>query len=243
MINIIFLDNNLQDLQRTKEYLESVQSEIKYDVNIEYCHEESQMFQILNTKENLYDIFVTDIKMRNLSGIDIARKIRDEQKNAIVIFMTFHTKYVYQSYAYSVFRYIRKDHMNEELLPALQAACEKVAVSRRTYIIIKNIQGIQKVKSSDIMYFELENRKCIIYTEEERIETWKNITQLKNELGEEVQLFIEIYKGCLVNKKYIKKIWKNENKLVLDNNIELSISRRKKKVVEETMVEYWNKHK
>ena len=47
----------------------------------------------------------------------------------------------------------------------------------------------------------------------------------------------------MVNKKHIKKVWKNENKLVLDNNIELSISRRKKKVVEETMVEYWNKHK
>lgn len=36
MFNIIFLDNNLADLQRTKEYLESVQNEIKYDVNIEY---------------------------------------------------------------------------------------------------------------------------------------------------------------------------------------------------------------
>ncbi len=243
MFNIIFLDNNLQDLQRTKEYLESVQCEIKYDVNIEYCHEESQMFQILNAKTSPYDIFVTDIKMRNLSGIDIARKIRDEQKNAIVIFMTSYTKYVYQSFEYAVFRYIRKDHMNEELLPALQAACEKLAVSRRTYIIIKNTQGIQKVKSSDIMYFELENRKCIIYTREERIEAWKNITQLKNELGEEVQLFIEVYRGCLVNKKHIKKVWKNENKLVLDNNIELPISRRKKKVIEETMANYWNKHK
>ena len=59
MFNIIFLDNNLQDLQRTKEYLESVQSEIKYDVNIKYCHEESQMFQILNAKTSPYDIFVT----------------------------------------------------------------------------------------------------------------------------------------------------------------------------------------
>lgn len=133
--------------------------------------------------------------------------------------------------------------MNEELLPALQAACEKLAVFRRIYIIIKNTQGIQKVKSSDIMYFELENRKCIIYTREERIEAWKNITQLKNELGEEVQLFIEVYRGCLVNKKHIKKVWKNENKLVLDNNIELPISRRKKKVIEETMANYWNKHK
>ena len=243
MFNIIFLDNNLADLQRTKEYLESVQNEIKYDVNIEYCHEESQMFQILNAKENPYDIFVTDIKMRNLSGIDIARKIRDEQKNAIVIFMTSHTKYVYQSFEYAVFRYIRKDHMNEELLPALQAACQKLSISRETYIIIKNNQGIQKVKSSDIMYFEMENRKCIIYTGRERIEAWKNITQLKNELGEEIQLFIDIYRGCLVNKKHIKKVLKNENKLVLDNNMELPISRRKKKLIEDTMTQYWNKHK
>ena len=52
MFNIIFLDNNLQDLQRTKEYLESVQSEIKYDVNIKYCNEESQMFQILKSKNS-----------------------------------------------------------------------------------------------------------------------------------------------------------------------------------------------
>lgn len=46
-----------------------------------------------------------------------------------------------------------------------------------------------------------------------------------------------------MNKKHIKKVWKNENKLVLDNNIELPISRRKKKVIEETMANYWNKHK
>lgn len=68
-------------------------------------------------------------------------------------------------------------------------------------------------------------------------------TVKKRNWGKRIQLFIEVYRGCLVNKKHIKKVWKNENKLVLDNNIELPISRRKKKVIEETMANYWNKHK
>lgn len=242
MINIIFFDDDLTDLQRITKYVESVEHKINYDVNVEYCHDEEQMYYILNTRAKKYDIIVTDIKMPGLSGMDIAEKIRDEQGDTIVIFMTAYTEYVYRSFECSAFRYIRKEYMRKELLPALRAACRKIMVSRESYITIKDSQGFQRVKSSDILYFELENRKCIIYTTEERIEAWKNITQIKNELGVDADLFIETYRGCLVNKKYVKMIQKNQNKIILDNHIELPISRRKKKLIEDAMFEYWGKN-
>lgn len=128
--------------------------------------------------------------------------------------------------------------MEIELLPALQAACEKVNVSRDIALSIKTQDGILAVRTRDILYYELENRKCIIYTVQNRqYETWKKISELREEMGEMDNSFIQIYRGCMVNKYYVKTI--KRDRIVLEDGTELPVSRRKKQEIFDIMMEYW----
>ena len=225
-------------MDRIKKFIYSIRSEIKYPIDVtEYTSAEG-VLKKLHSSDDASNILITDIDMPDVSGMEMARVIRDEQLDVVLIFMTAHAEYVFQSFEYATFRYIRKEFMEIELLPALQAACEKVNASRDISLAIKTQDGILAVKTRDILYYELENRKCMIYTVQNRqYETWKKISELREEMGEMDNSFIQIYRGCMVNKYYVKTIKKD--KIVLEDGTELPVSRRKKQEISDTMMEYW----
>lgn len=238
MVNILLCDDEEKTLDRIKKYILSIRAQIKYPIDIsEYTSAES-VLKRLHSSDSASDILITDIDMPGISGMEMARLIRAEKLNVVLIFMTAHAEYVFQSFEYTPFRYIRKEFMEIELLPALQAACEKVNASRDIALSIKTQDGIFAVRTRDILYYELENRKCIIYTiQNKQYETWKKIRELREQMGEMDNSFIQIYRGCMVNKRYVKTIKKDM--IVLEDDTELPVSRRKKQEISDTMMEYW----
>lgn len=238
MVNILLCDDEENALDKIKEYIHSIRSQIKYSLNVtKYTSAESVLKRLRNS-DAASDILITDIDMPDVSGMEMARVIREEKLHVVLIFMTAHVEYVFQSFEYAPFRYIRKEFMEIELLPALQAACEKAKACRTASLLIKTQDGLLAVKTRDILYYELENRKCIIYTiQNKQYETWKKISELREEMGEMDNSFLQIYRGCMVNKYYVKTIKKD--RLVLDDETELPISRRKKQEISDAMMEYW----
>lgn len=239
MINILLCDDEEKTLVRIRKYIDSICPGIKYPIDVTEYTSAEQVLKRLHSSDKISDILITDIDMPDLSGMEMAQVIRAEQLNVILIFMTAHSEYVFQSFEYEPFRYIRKEFMETELLPALQAACEKVNSGRDIVLHIKTHDGIAMVRTGDILYYELENRKCIIYTvQNKRYETWKKISELKNEMGKMEESFLQIYRGCIVNKRYITKI-KSES-VVLENDVEIPISKRKRQEISDVMMHYWS---
>ncbi|MCI9080378.1 MAG: response regulator transcription factor [Lachnospiraceae bacterium] len=240
MIYILLCDDNEIILNKIKKYIISISYDLKYDIDIEtYTSAEDVLKRIHSTAESS-DILITDINMPCLSGMDMVQILRDEGLDIILIFMTAYEEYVFKSFEYSPFRYIRKEYMEIELLPALQAACEKVNANRNISILVKTPDGMQVVRTRDILYYELENRKCIIYTiQNKQYETWKKISEFREEMGEMDSSFLQIYRGCMVNKYYVKAVKKDV--IVLEDGTELPMSRRKKHEITDIMMEYWRK--
>lgn len=238
MIDILLCDDEERFLDRIKKYIDSVHAQIKYPIDVTNYTSAVDVLKRLRSSEEGSDILITDIDMPVLSGMEMARTIRDESLDVILIFMTAHAEYVFHSFEYAPFRYIRKEFMEVELLPALQTACDKVYASRDILLSIKTLDGIVAVRTRDILYYELENRKCVIYTiQNKQYETWKKISELRKKMGEMDSSFLQIYRGCMVNKYYVKTIKKDT--IVLENGKELPISRRKKQEISDIMMEYW----
>lgn len=238
MIYILLCDDEVKVLDRTKKYVNSIRCKLKDDIDIETYLDAESVLKRMRNSEECSDILITDIDMPGLSGMEMVRILRDEGLDIILIFMTAHSEYVFKSFEYFPFRYIRKEFMETELLPALQAACEKVNASRDISLTIKTRDGILTVRTRDILYYELENRKCVIYTiQNKQYETWKKISELRKKMGELDSSFLQIYRGCMVNKNYVKTIKKDM--IVLENGTELPISRRKKQEISDIMMEYW----
>ena len=239
MINILLCDDDENTLTRIQRYIDSVRSDIRYEIDMKcYLSAEDVLHTLQNSKE-CGDILIPDIDMPGLSGMELVQMLQDEGIDILLIFITAHAEYVFKSFEYSPFRYIRKEFMETELLPALHSACDKVLANRDVSLSVKTQEGMEVVRSKDILYYELENRKCIIYTiQNKKYETWKKIKELRSEMGRNDGFFLQIYRGCMVNKRYIKSI-KNDM-IILENGTKIPISRRKKQEITDAMMNYWS---
>ena len=65
-----------------------------------------------------YDIYLLDINMLPIGGLEIARKIRQFNKNAYIAFITGYIDYAMEGYHVDAIRYILKDSLEEMLKQA-----------------------------------------------------------------------------------------------------------------------------
>lgn len=240
MIEILLCDDEESCLHRIRDYLYDIRERLPEPMEVTEYSDPEKVLSRLRCAEEKSDILIADIDMPSLSGMEMARIIREEKLDVILIFMTAHAEYVYESFEFSPFRYIRKEYMEKELLLALRASWEVLERNRDTSIVIKTLDGIMSLKAKDIVYFELENRKCHIYTIQRKVYvSWKKIKELCSELEEKSNGFIRVHSGCVVNKRYIQSIEKAD--IILETGERIPFSRRKRKEISDTMMEYWEK--
>ena len=138
--------------------------------------------------------------MPGISGLEIAKKLREENSDIILIFVSAHEQYVFESIEYSPFRYIRKSRIEKELFLDLKAAYSRLGEMQDSYTVIKTSEADVRVKHSDIMYFETAARKVGVHLNNGEI---LNVRKTIKEL--------EISK----DKKYSYRINEGENRVDL----------------------------
>ena len=61
-----------------------------------------------------FDIIFLDIEMKTLNGVETAKKIRNVNKDIIIIFVTGYSEYVYEGYDVHAFNYILKPYKKKD---------------------------------------------------------------------------------------------------------------------------------
>lgn len=236
IINIVVCDDD-------QDFLDNIQKELFHLANTLNIAIETYLYTdgnkvvdlIYNDKED-FDILFLDIDMPDISGLEVAKKLREKGSDIILIFISAHEQYVFDSIEYNPFRYIRKNRVKKELPVAMRAACSQLAELEDNNIVVKTEYEEVKIKHSDIMYFETAARKVGIHLSNgEVLAVRKTIKELCEELNNED--FIRIHSGCVANAKYIDKF--SSYDITLDNGEQLIVSRTRVKNVKTALMNYW----
>lgn len=194
---------------------------------------------LLNEIDNIdkgYDLVVLDIDMPEIDGFEVAESIRKYNKDIIILFLTSKDEFVYESFKYSPFRFLRKSKLDEELEEALNNVI-KIIEKRKgeKQYVFDTDKGEMKFDINDILYIECFNKKAYIKTFDMK---YKLLKVKFNELLEEVSKFnfISTYRNCAVNIKYIYSIGKMD--ITLDNNERLAVSRYKINDLKKAFISY-----
>ena len=88
-------------------------------------------------KKEQPNIIVTDIKMPKLSGLELAEKIRQEDKNTPIIITTAHTdtEYLLKAVELQLVKYVVKPITSDKLKGALALACESLEEKQKSSIV------------------------------------------------------------------------------------------------------------
>lgn len=239
-INIAVCDDKQEALDIIQEEL--VKAANNLNITIEtylYLDGNEVVDMICNNKEE-FDILFLDIDMPNISGLEVAKRIRNTGSDIILIFISAHEQYVFESFDYNPFKYIRKNKIKEEIEYSLKRAYKRISSENAKSIIIKAEDGEVRLKYASIMYFEIYSRKMSVFTNDNKKRNLvgrNTIKKIYSELDNED--FILIHSGCIVNVKYINEY--SGHDITLDNGTKLIVSRTRIKEVKEAISSYWSK--
>lgn len=154
-----------------------------------------------------FDIYFLDIEMDSVSGMELARHIREQEENSrkrsILIFVTGYREYMGEAFDVNAFHYLVKPIDEEKFAEVLDRAWKETSAfceQEKKYIMVKSLGVQQKLFLKNIYYIESRNKKVIIHTTDKILEVYGKMEELENRLG---GTFYRCHRCYLVNMEKI----------------------------------------
>lgn len=189
------------------------------------------------------DLVFLDIEMPQKSGFEL---FNETSRNFKTIFVTAYDEYAVKAFEVSALDYLLKP-IN---IDRLQQAVAKVVVQEQPVASLKTLQkniAVKKIQRINVLYkdvykeLEVNDILCIeanqsysvIYYENKKYVYSKNLIYFEKLLADN-PLFFRTHRSWIVNLSKVKHFSKNKLTLMLHNNIETTVSRRKIKEFQES---------
>jgi len=157
-----------------------------------------------------FDIFLLDVIMPNINGIQLAAEIRKKDQVTKIIFLTSSSEFAVESYAVGAFYYLVKPIQKDKLFSVLEKACHDITSDLQPYIIIKTPSGLSKVFLHELINVEVMGRTIYFHQKGGiTIESTSTFSQVEAVLLIDKR-FIKPHRSYIVNLDYIKNLSPND---------------------------------
>ena len=153
-------------------------------------------------EDKAYDILLLDVEMKNMNGIELAKRIRKDNNRAEIIFITSHFEFVGEGYEVDALHYLIKPISADKLTQVLTKAAEKLSVEPPSVVISCEGETV-KLYEADIFYVESFLHYIVIHTKDREYKIKENISSFKDKLSDN---FYRIHRSYVVSLKYITRI-------------------------------------
>jgi len=155
----------------------------KYDCEIKCFYTGKQL---LEAREH-FDILILDIRMEEMSGIEVARILRINQEKTILIFVTARKEYAAEAFEVEAFSYLLKPVEPEKFCRVFESACREArkmesAGGEKLFFQTKARRFV--VQKREILYVESHKRKVEIHTLGENITIYATMKSMEELLGD-----------------------------------------------------------
>ncbi|MEG0176588.1 MAG: LytTR family DNA-binding domain-containing protein [Bacilli bacterium] len=232
-IKTVIVDDNEKDLSTLLTCFNFIENEsiIQFDITTYSDNEINE--NIIND----YLLYILDIDMPFINGFDLARKINEANKNAIIIFCSQHADLVFDSFSLEASYFIRKSYIESDFKKALDKVINILKSRYKQYEYV-NRTNIRILNYFEIAYFEVNYNDLYIHLfNGEILKERKTMKKLVTEIAN--NNFIKIHYSFLVNAEAIDSIY--DSRIKLKNGIELPVSQNKIKSIKQNYLIYMSR--
>ena len=206
-MNILVMDDENLALKRVVRLLK----ELHYDCSAISSLEE---FEAIFPAQS-FDIFILDIAMPQINGINLAKKIRLQHPDAFIIFQTAYDTFALQAYEVGAIDYLLKPFAKEDLERSILRAMSYQKEKKSGTFFSKNGDETYLVQHEDIIYIQADLSESIIRTKEHFSYLDQKISVMENRIDKEK--FFRVHRSFLINTTKIKHM-----KSLIQSKIEFS---------------------
>jgi DNA-binding LytR/AlgR family response regulator len=146
-----------------------------------------------------------EIQMPELSGLQLAEKIKAHAPHTKVIYVSAYEQYVLDALRQNAFDYLLKPVNNAELVRIVEkllVVYEGNSKPKNSHLIVRSTEGIYQVQISEIVYLEADcSYTTLVLSNRSKILSCVNLGKILPLLPSNE--FIRLSRKYLVNRKYI----------------------------------------
>ena len=204
MINFVICEDNKIILQKNIEIINKAMFNNNINYRIYSFSEYNEELENIIKDNSSKKIYILDIEIDEVSGLDISRKIRDNDLESFIIISTAHTEYLPYTIKSKllIFAFVSKfDDYETSLTNEIKNILDSYPEAKILKVKIKGKE--YNINYNDILqiYYDNQKRKTIIKTKsqiyEANIPIISIITNLDNR-------FIKLSNNKIINKMYYK---------------------------------------
>lgn len=229
MLKFVICEDNEEFAKKVKFIIDKVMIPYDYDYRALHFKECDKKLAQIITDTTEPKIYILDIQLPKLSGVEIAERIRKYDWKSIIIMLTAFNEYKNDIFAkrVMVLDYIDKRKYEKTLEDTLKKAL--AIVNEEKYLYFKFDNVLQRVAHNDILYVKaaLNKKSIIVCRKGVEYEVNKPLYRLHEELKPH---FYKAHKSYLVNVNNIKSVNTAINTVTFKNGVsEPLMSNRLKK--------------
>lgn len=232
------VDDSQEYRDTVQEVLRSVAGRCGKEIQCTQFSRAETLVYEMNDEGAYFDIYVLDIQMPGINGMDLGRGIREKYPDVCMIFVTSYSRFALESYEIDAYQYILKDKIAERLPRALEKFFRRTAEETEAdYYTISTANKLEKFRFKDIIRICKNGKYAEFVTKERTYRQRLSLNDVYKMLPEGDFVFIE--RGIIVNIFHISGM--DVREITLSNHEVVTASRAYLKNVKEEVTRYWSR--
>lgn len=234
MLHIAILDDETECMDEIREITKKAMHQYGFEYEVkEYSDVDSFLFD-LNEKD-YFDIYLLDVELPKMSGIEVARRIRCEFREPSIIYITNHVEYAVEAFEVNAYRYIPKKCLQEKLFEAYGALGALHQLKNEKVYPIKGIYGMELIPIRELYYFKKEGKYVYIFHQKGQSRVRKTLAETIE--GLDTEEFLVIDRSYVVNMNHIVSL--KQQQIILRDGSILPISKPRLREVRQRFMLHW----
>lgn len=222
MIRIAIVEDNPTDAGKLQEYINQFCTEFQVHAKVEVFWNGDDF---VKNYTKIWNLIFLDIEMPGIDGMETAQRIRKQDEDTFLVFVTNMAQYAIHGYEVDAFDFVVKPVQYAPFSMKMQKLLNMMKMRQKKYLTVNQANGVSRVFLQEIIYVEVTNHKLNFHTEQGDIEGRGSLGQLEKDM--EGSTFARCNSGYIVNLKNIRSIEKDT--VIMSNGDRLPLSRARKK--------------
>lgn len=220
MLHIAIVEDEKEFAEQIIGYLEKYEQDNGAEIRMSVFTDGAQ---ILDNYQPIYDIILLDIEMPQVNGMEAAERIREQDGDVVLMFITSMAKYAIRGYAVGALDFVMKPINYFTFSAKLTRAIKRADKRERVQILLNLPDKVKPLNLEQIYYVEVQSRMLHYHTDEGEYVVRGTMQSVEKQF--ESHHFTKCNHWYMVNLRYVSEV--RGNVAVVAGN-ELEISRRNK---------------
>lgn len=236
MLRIGICDDNQNDIKQICEL--AIRFSEEHPENHLQIQAYDSPFDLLDDieKNGGFDLYLLDVVMPHMTGVTLAKRIRERKEKAEILFLTFSKEYAVDAFSVKASGYLIKPVDKLDFDDAVLDCIHRLLPTKNPSIMLKSKTGLHRIPVYELVCIESFNHNQIVtLSDGSSLETSATLTELMEALKDHPS-FVRPHRAYIVNMDYIRKLSPRE--LLLTNGKRIPVSQNRYKELKNSYFSY-----